>query len=126
MAAIEIMMSRMFAQHQIHADERQQQLHKEFKGRYEFEMQWVITSAIAQYVQPLSASIVQERTERQKAIFEMQGQITILRAEVQALNSNSNLRPRDARTDEVIIGDFGQKSKDAAVNMVSEIIDDKD
>ena len=30
MAAIEIMMSRIFAQHQIHADERQRQHHKEF------------------------------------------------------------------------------------------------
>ena len=38
----------------------------------------------------------------------------------------SNLRPRDARTDEVVIGCIGPKSKDCAVNMVSKIIDDKD
>ena len=56
----------------------------------------------------------------------MQGPIAILRDEDRALNSSSNLRPRDARTDEVVIGGFGQKSKDDAVNMISNIIDCKD
>ena len=101
MAAIEIMMNRMFAQHQIHADERQRQLNKEFEGRPESEMKRVITLAIAQHVQPLHASIGQEKTERQKAISDMQGQIINLRDEVRALNNDSNLHPRDTRTGEV-------------------------
>ena len=64
--------------------------------------------------------------KRQKVISEMQGQIIFFRHEVRALSSNSNLHPRDARTHEVVIGDFGQKFKEGAFNMVSEIIDDKD
>ena len=54
----------------------------------------VISSAIAEHVQPLNASIAQERIERQKAISDMQGHIIILRDEIRALNSNSNLRPQ--------------------------------
>ena len=45
---------------------------------------------------------------------------------MRVLSSNSNLRPRDARTDEVKICGFDQTSKESAVNMVSKIIDDKD
>ena len=101
-------MSRIIAQHQIHADERQRQFHKELDGRHESEMTRAITSAIAQHIQLLNPSIVYERTERQKAIFEIRRQINILRHEVRPSNNDANLRPRDARTDEVSIDVFGQ------------------
>ena len=55
----------------------------------------------------------------------MQGEIITLRDEVRALSINSNLRPHDVRTDEVIIGGFGLKSKDDAINMVNKIINGK-
>ena len=48
MTAIEIMMSRMVAQHRIHAHERRRQFHKEFEGRRESEMKRIIASAIDQ------------------------------------------------------------------------------
>ena len=114
-------MSRMLGQHQIHTDERQHQLHKEFEIGHESEMKLMITSIILQHVQLLNVLMTQERIERQKAISDMQGQIIILRDKVRALNSNSNLRLRDAGADEVVIDDFGQKSKDDAVMMVTKI-----
>ena len=101
-------------------------MHKEFEDRHESEMKPVIIFVIVQYVQLLNVSIVKEKIERQKAISEVQRQINILRDEVRTLNSNSNLRPRDARTDEVVIGGFGQKSKDGAIKMIEKIIDGKE
>ena len=75
MTAVEIMMSRMLAQHQIHADGLQRHLHKEFMGRHESEMKRVITFATAQHVQPLNTAIAQERTARVQAIAKVHQQI---------------------------------------------------
>ena len=127
MAAIKIMMSRMITQRQMHADERQQQFHKEFEGRHESDMKLVITFAMFQHVQSLNAVIVHERIARTQAISEIQTQIQGLHAEFQAFTATTAQMPlREDRNDEVVIGGFGMKSKERRINVIENIIMIKD
>ena len=86
-----------------------------------------IEAAIAQHCQPLTAAIAQERTTRTQAISEVQSQISDLRLAFEAFSANSASPPRDGgtRTNEIVIGGFGLKSKQGAINLVEKIIDGK-
>ena len=86
-----------------------------------------IEAVIAQHCQPLTAAIAQERTTRTQAISEVQSQISDLRLAFEAFSANSASPPRDGgtRTNEIVIGGFGLKSKQGAINLVEKIIDGK-
>ena len=85
----------------------------------------VIECAIAQHVQPLNTAIAQERTSRVQAISDVQTQISELRKELCAFIAEPGQRVREGRSDEVVIGGFGLKSKHGAIALVEKIIEGK-
>ena len=89
------------------------------------EVKRTIETAIAQHVQPLNSAIAQERTERTQAISSVQGEIADLRAAFEAFTTNPNQQSRENLSDEVVVGGFGQKSKDGAISLVQLIIEGK-
>ena len=90
-------------------------------------MRWSIETTIAHHVQPLSTAIAQERIERVQAIARTQDQVSELRAAFGALSTNAvpAQHPRGSRSEEIVIGGFGQKSKEGAINLVENIIQGK-
>ena len=102
-------------------------MHRHQRAEDRAEVKRTIETAIAQYVQPLNTIIAQERTSRVQAISEIQQQIKSLQAEVHTISANTvPNRPREGRSDEVVIGGFGLKSKEGAIEMIEKIIMDKD
>ena len=119
MAGMEIMMRRLLKEQ----DDRNEDWHR----RQQEETKRTIESVIATHVQSLNAAIVHERTARTQAISEIQIQIQGLQAEFQTFTATTAQRPlREDRKDEVVIGGFGTKSKEGAINMVESIIGGKD
>ena len=72
-----------------------------------------IENVIAQYIQSLNSAIAQERTERIQAISSIQNEIAELRVAFDAFSINPSQHSRENPSDEVVLGGFGQKSKDA-------------
>ena len=117
------MMRRLLEDHQLKSEE----MHRQQLGRQQEELKRNIETTIAQYCQPLSSAIAQERTERTQAISEVQAQITELRNAFEAFSTNS-IPPSRAggnRTDEIVIGGFGLKSKHVTITLVEKIIEIK-
>ena len=77
--------------------------------------------------QPKSTAIDKERSDRVQAVSEVHVQLAELLNEFPTFVSTSGCRVRDslhedARTDEIVIGGFGLKSKDGAIVMVEKVI----
>ena len=82
-----------------------------------------IENAIAQHVQLLNAASAREGTSRVQAISNVQNHFNELREELRAFISEPGQRVRDGRSGEVVIGDFGLKSKEGAIRLVQQIIE---
>ena len=91
------------------------------------DMRRTIETTIAHHIQLLSTAIAQERVEGVQAITDIQYQISELRAAFDTLSATPapTQYPREARSEEVVIGGFGQKSKEGAISLVEKIIHGK-
>ena len=95
-------------------------------SEHKAEKKHTIESTIVLQLQPLNHAIAQERIERVEAISDIQTQISDLRAAFDAFSTNPPPgHRREEGGDEIVIGGFGQKSKEGAITMVQKIIDDK-
>ena len=117
------MICRLLEAHQLKSEE----MHRQQLGRQQAELQRTIETTIAQHCHPLSTAIAQEMTTRIQGISEVQAQITELRNTFEAF-STSSIPPSRAggnRTDKIVIGGFGLKSKYGAIALVEKIIEGK-
>ena len=85
----------------------------------------VCSDAVAQHVQPLKAEIAQERTERTQFQNEVKEEIGGLRERLDKLEGHRS-RPGQDYSNEIVIGGFGEKSKEGAIAMVILILRGQD
>ena len=73
---------------------------------------------------PSVIKLIKKELQKVQAITGIQNQISELRAAFDALSTNPvpTQHPRESRSEEVVIGGFGQKSKEGAINLKEKII----
>ena len=92
------------------------------RRRFQLHTEIIIEAAIAQHVQLLNAVIAQARSARAKAISKVQFQIHDLQAEFQLCECTSTqVSIREGRTNEIINGGFGLKSKNTVIQMIEKV-----